>query len=129
MILEPQKDKNIFRAPLSKHPPSLSTFLFLMSLCIYSIKYHFSSVMSDSFVIPWIAAHQASLSITNFQSSLKLMSIRSVMPSNHLIVCHPFLLLPSIFPSIRVFSNIHMLHYFLLDAKIVNRTFLCASKF
>ena len=109
MILEPQKDKNIFRAPLSKHPPSLSTFLFLMSLCIYSIKYHFSSVMSHSFVIPWIAAHQASLSITNFQSSLKLMSIRSVMPSNHLIVCHP-LLLPSIFPSIRVFSNESVLH-------------------
>ena len=50
-------------------------------------------------------AHQASLSITNYWSLLKLMSIESVMPSNHLILCHPLLLLPSIFPSIRVFSN------------------------
>jgi len=57
------------------------------------------------FVIPWTAAHQASLSITNSQSLLKLMSIESVMPSNHLILCCPLLLLPSIFPSIRVFSN------------------------
>ena len=54
---------------------------------------------------PWAAAHQASLSITNSQSLLKLMSIESVMPSNHLILCHPLLLPPSIFPSIRVFSN------------------------
>ena len=57
------------------------------------------------FVIPWTAAHQASLSITNSRSLLKLMSIESVMPSNHLILCHPLLLLPSILPSIRVFSN------------------------
>ena len=55
--------------------------------------------------MPWTAARQASLSITNSQSLLKLMSIESVMPSNHLILCHPLLLLPSIFPSIRVFSN------------------------
>ena len=57
------------------------------------------------FVTPWTAACQASLSITNFRSLLKLMSIESVMPSNHLILCRPLLLLPSIFPSIRVFSN------------------------
>ena len=57
------------------------------------------------FVTPWTAACQASLSITNSQSLLKLMSIELVMPSNHLILCHPLLLLPSIFPSIRVFSN------------------------
>ena len=57
------------------------------------------------FVTPWTAAHQASLSITNSYSLLKLMSIQSVMPSNHLILCHLLLLLPSIFPSIRVFSN------------------------
>ena len=57
------------------------------------------------FATPWTAARQASLSITNSQSLLKLMSIESVMPSNHLILCHPLLLLPSIFPSIRVFSN------------------------
>ena len=62
------------------------------------------SVMYDS-ATSWIAAHQASLSITNSQSLLKLMSIKLVMPSNHLILCHPLLLLASIFPSIRVFSN------------------------
>ena len=57
------------------------------------------------FVTPWTVARQASLSITNSQSSPKLMSIKSVMPSNHLILCHPLLLLPSIFPRIRAFSN------------------------
>ena len=55
--------------------------------------------------VPWTAAYQASLSITNTQSLLKLMSIKSVMPSNHLILCCPLLLAPSIFPSIRVFPN------------------------
>ena len=66
----------------------------------------FSSVQSLSrvFVTPWIAARQASLSITNSQSSLRLMSIESVMPSSHLILCRPLLLLPPIPPSIRVFS-------------------------
>ena len=59
---------------------------------------------------PWTAAHQASLSITNSWSLLKLMSIELVMPSNHLILCHPFLLPPSIFPSIRVFSSESVLH-------------------
>ena len=57
------------------------------------------------FETPWTAAHQASLSITNSWSLLKLLSIESVMPSNHLILWHPLLLLPSMFPSIRVFSN------------------------
>ena len=57
------------------------------------------------FATPWTAACQASLSITNSQSLLKLMSIESMMPSNHLILCHPLLLPPSFFPSIRVFSN------------------------
>ena len=57
------------------------------------------------FVTPWTAACQASLSITNYWSLPKLMSIESVMPSNHLILCHPLLLPPSIFPSIRVFSS------------------------
>ena len=63
-----------------------------------------SVTLSDS-VTPWTAERQASLSITNSRSLLKFMSVESVMPSNHLILCHPFLLLPSIFPSIRVFSN------------------------
>ena len=71
--------------------------------------FQFSSVQSLSrvqlFATPWIAAHQASLSITNSQSSLRLTSIKSVMPSSHLILCHPLLLLPPIPPSIRVFSN------------------------
>ena len=69
----------------------------------------FSSVQSlchvRLFVTPWTAAHQASLSITNSRSLLTLMSIELVMPSNHLILCRPLLLLPSIFPNIRVFSN------------------------
>ena len=73
------------------------------------IKPKFSSVQSLSrvevFATPWTAARQASLSITNSQGLLKLMSVESVMPSNHLIFCHPLLPLPSIFPSIRVFSN------------------------
>ena len=73
-----------------------------------------SSVQSLShvqlFATPWTAARQASLSITNSQSSLKLMSIESVMPSNHLILCHLLLLLPSIFHRIWVFSNESVLH-------------------
>ena len=77
---------------------------------IYSIiKYIVSSVQSLShirlLVTPWTADCQASLLITNSRSLLKLMPIESVMPSNHLILCHPLLLLLSIFPSIRVFSN------------------------
>ena len=62
------------------------------------------------FATPWTAARQVSMSITNSQSLLKLMSIKLVMPSNHLILCHPLLLSPSIFPSIRVFSNESVLH-------------------
>ena len=74
----------------------------------------FSSVQLLShvqlFATPWTAAHQASLSITNSWSLLKLMSIKLVMPSNHFILCHPLLLPPSIFPSIRVFFNKSVLH-------------------
>ena len=74
----------------------------------------FSSVQSlrrvRLFATPWTAAHQASLSITNSQSLSKLMSIDLVMPSSHLILCCPVLLLPSIFPSIRVFSKESVLH-------------------
>ena len=81
--------------------------------CVGSLQilylYVVSSVQSLSpfqfFATPWTMACRASLSITNSQSLLKFMSIKSVMPSNHLILCHPLLLLPSIFPSIRVFSN------------------------
>ena len=74
----------------------------------------FNSVQSLSrvwlFLIPWTAVRQASLSITNSQSLLKLISFETVMPSNHLILCHPHLLLPSVFPSIWVFSNESVLH-------------------
>ena len=76
--------------------------------------YSFSSVQLLSsvwlFATPWTTARQASLSITNSQSPSKPMSVESVMPSNHLILCRPLLLLPSIFPSIRVFSNEAALH-------------------
>ena len=76
--------------------------------------HQFSSVQSLScvqlFVTPWTTAHQASLSITNSWSLLKLMSIELVMPTNHLILCCPLLLLPSIFPSISIFSNESALH-------------------
>ena len=83
--------------------------LFLHNLFHQFSLVQFSSVQSLShvqlFVTPWTAAFQASLSITNSRSLLKLMSNESVIPSNCLILCHPLLLLPSIFPSIRVFSN------------------------
>ena len=84
-------------------------FCIFLPLLLNIFCFCFSSVQSLShvwlFVTPWITVHQASLSITNSQSSPKLMSIESMMPSNHLILCHPLLLLSSIFPSIRVFSN------------------------
>ena len=82
-----------------RHFSSLILLLFLFG----------HSVVSDS-VTPQTAACQASLSTTNSQSLLKLMSIKSVIPSNHLILCHPLLLLPSIFPSIRIFSDESVLH-------------------
>ena len=83
---------------LTRAPPRLCTSFF-----------QFSSVQLLSrvrlFAPPWIAARQAYLSFTNSQSLLKLMFMESVMPSNHLLLCHPLLLLPLVFPSIRVFSN------------------------
>ena len=92
--------------------------MVILALYFYKIKcclsVQFSSVQSLShvqlFATPWIAARQASLSITDSRSSLKLTSIKSVMPSSHLILCHPLLLLPPMPPSIRVFSNESTLH-------------------
>ena len=77
------------------------------------------------FTTPWTAAHQASLSIINSWSLHKLMSIESVMPSNHLVLCHPLLLLPSIFPSIRVFSNVSSSHQFakVLEFQLQHQSF------
>ena len=83
-------------------------FLFWSVLVLYPvILLSFVQLLSPVrlFVTPWTAARQASLSITNTQSLFKLMSIESVMLSNHLILCHPLLLPPSIFPNIRVFSS------------------------
>ena len=94
-------------------------FAFLQWIFCICIFFHtkiicFGSVQSLScvwlFTTPWTTARQASLSITNSGSLLKLIPIKSVMPSNHLILCCPLLLLPSIFPSIRVFSNESVLH-------------------
>ena len=83
-------------------------------ICFITLSIQFSSVQSLSrvqlFVTPWTSAHQVSLSITNSWSSPRLTSIESVLPSNHLILCRPLLLLPSIFPSIRVFSDESALH-------------------
>ena len=115
--MKKQKEKNAvkirFRArSLKVH---LHVLIFLIDLfyriraTIVFIVLQFSSVQSLScvwlFATPWTAAHQASLSISNSWSSPKPMSIESVMPSNHLILCRPLLLLPSIFPSIRVSSS------------------------
>ena len=97
------------RVCISSH---LIAYLLFTSTCLNKVQ--FSSVQSLSrvqlFATPWIAACQASLSITNSQSSLKLTSIKSVMPSSHLILCCPLLLLPPVPPSIRVFSNESILH-------------------
>ena len=78
------------------------------ALSVASVQFSHSRVRL--FATPWTTTHQASLSITNSQSLPKLMSIESVMPSNHLMLCRPLLLLPLIFPSIRVFSNESALH-------------------
>ena len=98
--------------------PAFSTLLFHPIKRLFSCSslsaIQFSSVQSLSrvwlFVTPWTTACHASLSITNSWSLLKLMAIEMVMPSNDLVLCHPLLLLPSIFPSIRVFSNESALH-------------------
>ena len=89
-------------------------YILCTYICVHNTHTYISSVHSFSrvqlFLTPRTAAHQDSLSITNSQSLLKLMPIKSVMPSNHLILCHSLLLLPSIFPIIRVFSNQSALH-------------------
>ena len=100
--------------------PSVCVFfdLFHQHLIVFGAQFfcllQFSTVQLLShvqlFATPWTVAHQASLSVTNSWNLLKLMSIESVMPSNHIILCRPLLLLPSIFPSIRVFSNESVLH-------------------
>ena len=100
----------IHHANLSSYDLSSVTVSELFGLCTLLVcSVQFSSVQSLSrvqfFVTPWIAAYQASLSITNSRRSLRLKSIESVIPSSHLILCRPLLFLPPIPPSIRVFSN------------------------
>ena len=93
--------------PLTSREPSVNNFSLQTGASLFM--FQFSSVQSLSrvrlFATPWIAARPASLSITNSQGLLKLMPVESVMPSSHLILCRPLLLLPPIPPSIRVFSN------------------------
>ena len=100
--------------PLFEYHLKQNSFIFLKSNVRKIPENSLSSVQSLSrvrlFAAPWTAARQASLSITNSRSPPKPTSIESMMPSNHLILHHPFLLLPSIFPSIRVFSNESALH-------------------
>ena len=90
-------DRGVWQATVHGVKKESNTTPWLSSVQLLSSVWLFSA--------PWTAAHQASLSITNSWSWLKLMSIESVMPSNHLILCHPLLLPPSIFPSIRVLSS------------------------
>ena len=97
---------------LLHHFPYFCIYLTCIHLCMLDMFIRSDQIRSDQslsnvrlFATPWIAARQASLSLTNSQSSLRLTSIESMMPSSHLILCHPLLLLPPIPPSIRVFSN------------------------
>ena len=95
MIKGLRNKSNLIKKPFSKENEGV----------LPSIKSVQSLSCVQLFVTPWTAAHQASLSITDSWNWLNLMSVESVFPSNHLGLCHPLLLLPSIFPSIRVFSN------------------------
>ena len=109
------------RLLVSQESPEILTLMWNISSAQFS-----HSVVSDSLRPPWTAARQASLSITNSRSLLKFMSIESVMPSNHLILCYPLLLLPLIFPSIRVFSKESVLHNRwpkLLEFQLQNQSF------
>ena len=101
-------------SPQQERKPQANRCMLVYSQCLANCLSTISSVQSLScvwlFVTPWTTAHQASLSVTNFWSPSIPMPTESVMPSNHLILCHPLLLLPSIFPNIRVFSNESALH-------------------
>ena len=113
--MTPEYHTNFFLlASIDDHCVNTLAFKSVISNSVFpstlTRRYHFISSVYllrcvRLFVTPWSAAHQAFLSITNSQSPLKLMSVEPVMPSNHLILCRPLLLLPSIFPSIRAFSN------------------------
>ena len=101
--MAPHSSTLAWRIPWTEEPGGLP------SMWLHRVGHDWSDLAAVA-VTPWTAACQASLSITNFQSPPKPMSIEWVMPSNHLILCRPLLLLPSIFPSIRVFSNESAVH-------------------
>ena len=96
-------------SPWGRKELDMTEHTFFLLSGLYSSVQICHSVMSDS-ATPWTASCQASLSITSSWSLLRLMSIKSVKPSHHLILCHPLLLLPSVFPSITSFSNESVLH-------------------
>jgi len=108
------KKKKKLKIELQYDPAILLLGIYLEKTITQKDTYHIRSDQSLScvrlFATPWIAAHQASLSISNSRTSLRLTSIESVMPSSHLILCRPLLLLPPIPPSIRIFSNESTLH-------------------
>ena len=100
----------------TKHLKNYHYYTFLLIVMLFLLRYSWCIILFSGvivqllshvwlFVIPWTAARQVSLSFTVSQSLLKLMSVKSVMPFNHLILCWPLLLLPSVFPSIKAFSN------------------------
>ena len=108
-IYESNRGSNLISCSGQKSDhPNILTFIFLMPRSLVGMEQAKSA--DFSFATPWAAARQASLSITNSWSLLKLMSIELVISSNYFILCRPLLLLPSIFPSIRVFSNESVLH-------------------
>ena len=110
---EMQPEESFLLCRVHHFPPDLRVKepgQWVLASSILYVSQFSRSVMPNSFVAPWTAACQASLSIAHYWSLLKLVSIVPVMSSNHLILCHPLLLLPSIFPSIRVFSNASVLH-------------------
>ena len=110
------KLSGIIHIPLLMYTFKRSTIFFGQSVQSLSCVGHFTT--------PWTAAPHTSLSITNSQSLLKLTSIELVMPSNHLILCHPLLLLPSVFPSIRVFQRVSSSHQV---AKVLELQLQCQS--
>ena len=106
-VLFTRGHENLFLMKLHSRSAVVLPSTFRLIVCLESVQ---SLSRVRLFATPWTAARQASLSITNSRSLLKLMSTQSVMPSSHLILWHPLLFLPSIFPSIRVFSNESALH-------------------
>ena len=111
MVVLPLREQQFISSGWLAHPDSSHVQIFFFFNLYWNFLHTFCSnilqfsLVSQLYPTPWTAAHQAFLSITNSQSLLKLMSIESVMPSNHLILCRPLLLLPLVYPIIKVFSS------------------------